>query len=113
MDMPSNLLADLPPSIPHELFQVLVEHPRVRIERIVSHGQSSPPGFWYDQAWAEWVLLLQGRARVRLEAENRLIELIPGGHLLIPAGVRHRVDWTDPDQRTIWLAVHFGEGEAV
>ena len=108
MTIPANLFGDLPQDIPDELFQVLVETPGIRIERIVSHGQCSPAGFWYDQTWAEWVLVLQGRASVRLEAEDRLVELTPGRHLLIPAGVRHRVEWTDPDQPTIWLAVHFG-----
>ena len=108
MTIPANVLGDLPQDIPDELFQVLVETPGIRIERIVSHGQCSPAGFWYDQACAEWVLVLQGRASVRLEAEDRLVELTPGRHLLIPAGVRHRVEWTDPDQPTIWLAVHFG-----
>ena len=30
-----------------------------------------------------------------------------GDHLLIPRHVRHRVERTDPDRETIWLAVHF------
>ena len=48
-----------------ELLTTLAERPGVRIERIVSTGQASPPGFWYDQDWGEWVVLLSGRARLR------------------------------------------------
>ena len=77
----------------------------VRIERIVSYGQSSPEGFWYDQAWDEWVLLIQGSAE--LDLGEQCISLKPGDHLLIPAGQKHRVSKTDPDQPTIWLAAHF------
>lgn len=101
-----NLLTDLPADIPTELVQALVETSGLRIERIVSHGHSSPPGFWYDQARNEWVLLIQGAAR--LSFEDQSLELKPGDFVNIPAHRRHRVDWTDPSQPTIWLAVHYG-----
>lgn len=76
-----------------------------RVQRIVSRGQASPPGFWYDQDQAEWVAVLSGAALVRFETEDRARRLGPGDHLLIPAHHRHRVEWTAPDQPTIWLAV--------
>jgi cupin 2 domain-containing protein len=79
----------------------------LRIERIVSRGHVSPDGFWYDQDTQEWVLLIQGAARLRFEGKDQLIELTPGAYLHIPAHQRHRVEWTEPAAATIWLAVHF------
>jgi cupin 2 domain-containing protein len=79
----------------------------VRIERIVSTGQASPPGFWYDQPWTEWVLLLAGAAGLLFEDEPTPRPLKAGDYLLIPAGQRHRVEWTDATQPTVWLAVHY------
>ncbi len=79
----------------------------MKIERIVSKGHQSPPDFWYDQAQTEWVMVLQGRAKVRFKKDGTIAELLPGDHLIIPAHVQHRVEWTDPDQETIWLAVHY------
>ena len=102
----NNLFADISASGPQELFQTLLDSPHVRIERIVSHGHSSPEGFWYDQDWHEWVLLLAGSARLRVEGGEAL-ELAPGSFIHIPAHQRHRVEWTDPHQATIWLAVHY------
>jgi cupin 2 domain-containing protein len=104
---PINLFADLPDQHPEELFQTLVQTPDVRIERIISRGQCTPAGQWYDQDTDEWVLLLQGAASLRIEREEELLQLKPGDAVLLPAHERHRVEWTDPDQNTIWLAVHF------
>ena len=102
-----NLFSNLPQNLPEELTTTLQEAPGVRIERIVSHGHSSPEGFWYDQDQAEWVLVLNGAAR--LEFEDRLLEMRPGDFVNIPAHKKHRVAWTTPDEPTIWLAVHYGE----
>jgi len=103
-----NLLANLPHNLPDELTTVLQEGHGVRIERIVSQGHSSPAGFWYDQPEDEWVLLLQGVAR--LEFEDRVVEMIPGDYVNIAAHQKHRVAWTSPDEPTIWLAVHYEGG---
>ena len=104
----ANLFADLPASMPDEVFQVILAAPGIRIERIVSHGHTSPANAgWYDQAEDEWVLLLAGAARVRFEGSAEPVTLGPGDHLHIPAHRRHRVDWTDPNRPTVWLAVHF------
>jgi cupin 2 domain-containing protein len=86
------------------LTQTILRGDGVRIERIVSHGHRSPDGFWYDQAEREWVLLISGRARLRFEGEEA-IELSPGDYVDIPAHRRHRVEWTEPNAATIWLAV--------
>ncbi len=100
----TNLFADLPRESPEELFTTLLTAPGVRIERIVSLGHASPEGFWYDQDQNEWVALLKGVARLRFE--DGVVELKPGDYLAIPAHKRHRVDWTTPDEPTVWLAVH-------
>lgn len=110
--MPANLFQPLPDARSGECFDDLLERPGCRIERIVSHGQASPPGFWYDQAWDEWVLLLSGSALLRLEPQADPVALRPGDHLLIPAGVRHRVEATAAGEPTVWLAVHCGEAAA-
>lgn len=103
----ANLFASLPDRLPAELFEPLVRASNVRIERIVSTGQASPPGYWYDQDWAEWVVVLSGAAAVLLEGEQQPRVLKPGDHLQLDAHVRHRVEWTSATEPTVWLAVHF------
>lgn len=110
--MPANLFQPLPDARSGECFDDLLSRPGCRVERIVSHGQASPPGFWYDQAWDEWVLLLSGSAVLRLEPQADPVALRPGDHLLIPAGVRHRVEATAAGEPTVWLAVHCGAAAA-
>ena len=78
----------------------------LRIECIVSTGQSSPDGFWFDQDHNEWVIMLRGTARLRFEPDE-VIELRPGSYVNIPAHKRHRVEWTDPTAPTVWLALHY------
>ena len=101
----TNLFADLPANLPAELTNTLLEAADVRIERIVSHGHASPEGFWYNQDRHEWVVVLKGAARLRFEDETN--ELKPGDFVNIPAHRKHRVEWTTPDEPTIWLAVHY------
>jgi cupin 2 domain-containing protein len=91
-----------------ELVSELLVTPRVRIERIVSRGQVSPPGFWYDQDDDEWVVLLAGAAGLLIEGEAAPRNLKPGDYVHLPAHTRHRVDWTDTERATVWLAVHIG-----
>lgn len=89
-----------------EIFETLLAGADTRVERIVSHGQSSPPGFWYDQAQPEWVALLEGEALLRFEDEPEPRHLIAGDWISIAARRRHRIEWTIPDRPTVWLAVH-------
>lgn len=103
-----SLFESLPQSLPEELVEVLVRREGCRVERIVSMGHASPPGFWYDQAEDEFVLLVRGSAR--LEIEGELVELRPGDFRLIPAHQRHRVDWTTAEEATVWLAVFCAAG---
>jgi cupin 2 domain-containing protein len=100
-----NLLRDLPDARAGEVIESLLAVPDMRIERIVSLGQASPPGFWYDQPQAEWVLLLAGAARLRFADEPEARPLGPGDWVEIAAHRRHRVDWTHPERPTVWLAV--------
>ncbi len=106
MTRSSNLFADLPQQMPDELFTTLLEATSVRIERIVSHGHASPDGFWYNQDQHEWVIVLKGLAR--LQFEDEIVEMWPGDFVNIPAHKKHRVEWTTPDEPTIWLAVVYG-----
>ena len=102
-----NLLSDIPSEVPEELFETLLETDSVRIERIVSHGHASPEGFWYDQQQPEWVVVLQGAARLVIEGNDKPLEMRPGDAINIPAHQKHRVEWTTPDEPTIWLAIHY------
>jgi cupin 2 domain-containing protein len=86
---------------------VLVETPACRLERIVSTGHATPVGEWLAQERDEWVLVLRGGARLHFEGEAEPRVLRPGDHVVIPAGRRHRVEWTDPSEPTVWLALHY------
>jgi len=101
-----NLLTGLPPRQAEEQVDRLIDGPKVRIERIVSTGQASPPGFWYDQSDDEFVVLLSGAARLRFESGDLSLDLKPGDWVEIPAHTRHRVEWTQAEPPTVWLAVH-------
>jgi cupin 2 domain-containing protein len=105
-----NLFAGSVPDVDAESVTRLLVSPEVTIERIVSAGQASPPGFWYDQDRDEWVLLLTGSAGLLIENEAEIRTLNAGDYLAIPAHLRHRVEWTAPDQATVWLAVHYRPG---
>ncbi len=103
-----NFFRDLPCSPEaEERIDQLLNRPGLRIERIVSTGQASPPGFWYDQPEHEWVLLLQGVAELTLDtaAGLRTLRLLPGDSLELPAHCRHRVEATGADPPTLWLAL--------
>lgn len=105
-----NLFAELPLENTEEHFEELFRLGPARVERIVSFGQASPPGFWYDQPWHEWVVVLRGCAGLEIEGTPEVLELGPGGYVDLPAHRRHRVAWTAPDEPTIWLAVHVETG---
>jgi cupin 2 domain-containing protein len=102
-----NLFLPLPDASAAERVDRLLTRPGLRIERIVSQGQASPPEFWYDQAEAEWVLVLSGAARLRFADETEARLLVAGDWLDIAPHRRHRVDWTDPAVPTAWLAIFY------
>lgn len=101
-----NLFENIPERAPEEVFTELLKADGVRVERIVSFGQASPEGFWYDQKEGEWVLLVEGSATLEFE-EGAPVDLKAGDYLNIPAGRRHRVKKTDLNGRTVWLAVFY------
>jgi cupin 2 domain-containing protein len=102
-----SLFSNIPAALRDEQIESLLSRADIRVERIVSKGQSSPVGFWYDQDWSEWVVVLAGSAGVLIEGEAAPRVLNSGHYIDIPAHVRHRVEWTDAEQPTIWLAVHY------
>jgi cupin 2 domain-containing protein len=107
--MPSNvvnLFAGIPASLEEELTDGLVRTDAVRIERIVSRGHASPPGFWYDQPESEWIVLLIGGAELAF-ADGETVALTPGDWIDIPAHRKHRIERTDPDRETVWLVVFY------
>jgi cupin 2 domain-containing protein len=88
-----------------ERTETLLLRPGLRVERITSRGHRSPDGFWYDQDEDEWVMVVRGAALLRFQGEERPRRLEAGDHADIPAHVRHRVEWTDPDADTVWIVV--------
>ena len=98
----NNLFQNIPAQASAEIFETLWKNSAFTLERIISTGQTSPQGEWYDQAWDEWVIVLQGRAG--LEFQVAIHELHAGDYVLIPAHCRHRVAWTASS--TVWLALH-------
>lgn len=101
---PANLFTEAPFNPDSEYFEQLVERSNFKLERIVSHGHRTPEGEWYDQERDEWVVLLSGKAT--LIVEDKEVEMTPGSYLLIPAHVKHRVEWTEETCETVWLALH-------
>ena len=100
-----NLFNNLPTSLPEELIENLFQTENVRIERIVSTGQSSPDDFWYDQSEGEWVILLRGGATLQFQKPRKLQRLAPGDYVYIPPHRKHRVISTSETKTTVWLAV--------
>ena len=105
-----NVYGAIPDNLPEELFTDILKTNSFRVERIVSHGHASPEGSWYNQETDEWVIVLEGAARVLFEGDTDAVELRPGSYVNIPAHKLHRVEWTAADQRTVWLAIHY-EGD--
>lgn len=103
---PGNIFQGIPENLVNESFQDILKSGHVRIERIVSRGHASPDSGWYDQEESEWVMVLQGSGKIVFEDGTELL-LSQGDHVTIPAHLKHRVAWTDPDRVTVWLAVFY------
>ena len=103
----SNLYRNIPGVVKDEIFESLVQTNHFRLERIVSKGHATPAGEWYDQEAEEWVVLLKGTAGILFEGETEAKVMAPGDYLHIPSHRRHRVEWTDPVEKTVWLALHY------
>ncbi len=103
----ANLFDHAPTGGPDEDVTTLLETSGARLVRIVSAGQATPEGVWYDQDDNEWVVVLRGSAGLRIEGEDDVRVLSAGDYVDIPAHIRHRVEWTDADEPTVWLALHY------
>ena len=99
-----NLFEKLPQACADEVIEQLAGGGEFTLQRIVSTGQTTPAGEWYDQESEEWVVLLSGAARLRFEDGDEFKEMQPGDYVHIPAHCRHRVEWTS--EETVWLALH-------
>ena len=105
--MGGNLFEGIPEQVPKEIFDTLLKTGNLRLERIVSKGQNTPHGEWLEQKQDEWVVLLQGAATLSFIQEKNKLDMKPGDHVYIPANRKHRVEWTDPNMQTVWLALHY------
>ena len=103
----ANLFDFVPTGGADEDMTTLLTTPGARLIRIVSTGQATPVGDWYDQDDNEWVVVLRGRAGLRIDGEDDIRILSEGDYVDLPTGLRHRVEWTDADEPTVWLALHY------
>jgi len=101
-----NLFEQIPADLTEEVFETLRQKGKVKIERIISSGQSSPASGWYDQEQDEWVIVLQGSATLAF-ADGSAVDLAEGDYLDIPAHTKHRVTRTSSQPPTLWLAIHY------
>ena len=102
----NNIFETIPHRLDRELVESLVENKDISIERIISKGHVSPASDWYDQPNNEWVIVLKGEAVITFQDGTEL-RLPAGSYIDIPAHKKHRVNWTDPEHETVWLAVHY------
>lgn len=102
-----NIFANLPKIKKQEVFQALIKDKKLALERIISTGQATIEGQWLKQKHNEWVMLLKGKAVLRFWGKKKLFNLKPGDYVFIPKNLKHRVEWTAPKQKTVWLALHF------
>ena len=103
---PNNLFSQIPDARAAEVVEEILRTSHFKLERIVSGGQATPPGEWYDQNTNEWVILLRGSAVLVFDESGKVV-MKPGDYIHIPARQRHRVERTDPEGKTIWLALHY------
>lgn len=103
----NNLFEGLPESLPEEICESLLENKSFHLERIVSHGQRTPEGQWLKSSQGEWVILLSGAAKLSFALDKSELNMSPGDYVHIPANTQHRVEWTDPNTKTVWLALHY------
>ena len=103
----SNIFSDIPERAQEEIFETIIKASQFKIERIVSRGHSTPKGHWINQNENEWVFVLKGSAGLLFEGNDKVITMKPGDYINISAHQKHRVEWTDQKNETIWLAIHY------
>ncbi len=102
-----NIFSDIQKQASEEILETIIRTQKFKIERIISRGQATTEGEWYDQDKNEWVLVLKGNAGLLFEGDNETVIMKTGDYINIPAHQKHRVEWTDPEEETIWLAIHY------
>ncbi len=102
-----NIFSDIQKHAPDEVLEAILQTQHFKIERIISHGHATAEGEWYDQDKNEWVLVLKGNAGLLFEGDDETVTMKTGDYIIIPAHQKHRVEWTDPKEDTIWLAIHY------
>lgn len=102
-----NIFADIQKHVPEEVFETIIRTQQFKIERIISRSHATKEGEWYDQDNNEWVIVLKGSAGLLFEGKNEVLIMKPGDYINIPSHRKHRVEWTDPKEETIWLAIHY------
>ena len=102
-----NLFSQVPAQLADEFIDTILDTNSIRIQRIISAGHSSPPGYWYDQDTSEWVVVLKGEGTLLFADDEQRVHMKAGDYINIPAHKRHRVEWTTPDEPTLWLAIHY------
>ncbi|MBN1903921.1 MAG: cupin domain-containing protein [Deltaproteobacteria bacterium] len=109
IDLMNNIYKDIPYDLPDELIEKIAGSAEkgVVVERIISRGHASPPGFWYDQDKTELVVLLKGRAAILFKEKDQTIEMLPGDYIEFPPHTLHRVEWTSAEEDTLWLALFY------
>ena len=107
----SNIYSDIPDDLTHEVFEEILRNGSLKLERIISKGHETSKDQWYDQDRDEWVILLKGSAGLVIEGEGETVVLKPGDYVHLPAHLKHRVEWTDTEEETIWVAVYYQRHE--
>jgi len=102
-----NIFKNLPGDKSEEIFEDIIVKSGFKLERIVSNGQSTAEGQWYDQKRDEWIVLLSGAAELLFEGDSETLKMTPGDYILIPAGKKHRVVSTDSTKTSVWIALHY------
>jgi len=102
----ANIFSNIPSELPSEIFEDIIVTENLKIERIVSKGQTSPDIGWYDQSENEWVIVLSGYGVIEYITGVK-ITLKQGDYLHIKAHEKHRVIETSPDEATVWLAIFY------
>lgn len=103
----ANIYSQIPNEFSKELFEEIIQGGKFKLQRIVSKGHTTPESKWYDQDADEWVILLKGSASIAFEGQKKSVSLKPGDHIKLPAHTKHRVERTDSNSETIWLALHY------
>lgn len=102
-----NIFSEIPKDLSDENFEELIVGGKFKLERIISKGQATPKNQWLSQEQDEWVILLKGSAGLTIEGKKQPVTLKPGDYIHLPANGKHRVEWTDPKEETVWLALHY------